>query len=163
MSSELWGGKAAPAWKEPFGARSRRGTARFRPPSWRHPLGAMAGESEKHLVEAGLAQTELGNADTGPRKLADHISGAAGVARRGRQRRGIVVEEEELWRDHDAGADVEAPPHAAGVFAHQLVGGRRQPEGVEELLGPLRGAAAAEAEQLGQKHEVLAAGELLVD
>ena len=74
-----------------------------------------------------------------------------------------LVEEQQVGGHDDAGRDVEAPAHAAGVVAHELVGGVGEAERGEQLVGARRRATRAEAEQAPEQLQVLAAVELLVD
>ena len=83
---------------------------------------------------------------------------AAGVE----PRRGLV-EEEHLGPADQAGAQVEAPAHAARVGAHPPVGGRHQVEALEHLARPAGGLGLAQVVEPADQHQVLPAGERLVD
>ena len=75
-----------------------------------------------------------------------------------------LVEEEHLGCDDEAEREVEAPPHAAGVGADALVGGIRQIEALEQLRrARLRGGGRDEPREPAEHHEVLGAGEHVVD
>ncbi len=74
-----------------------------------------------------------------------------------------LVEDQEPRPPDEAGAEVEAPAHAARVAAHHAVGGVLEAEPLERLGGTALGLASAEAVEAADHLEVLAAGERAVD
>ena len=82
-----------------------------------------------------------------------HLDPAPGVETGGR-----LVEDEDRRVGHEAGAEVEAAPHAARVGLHLAVGGTGEREALQDLVGP----AAAQVVEASDQLEVLAAGEGLV-
>ena len=98
------------------------------------------------LVEVlGREQHGRAGGDEDPHDL-PHLVAAAGVETGGR-----LVEEQQLGGDDDAGGDVEPAAHAARVGAHEPVGGVGQPERVEQLAGPVVGAAGGEDRRAGRR------------
>ena len=65
----------------------------------------MAGQRQEHLVEARLAEREVGDPDAGAGQLGDRLGGPVGVGARRRQRRrvGLEVDRAELAREHPLG------------------------------------------------------------
>ena len=97
------------------------------------------------LVEV-LRREQHGGAlgDEHPHDL-PHLVAAAGVEAGGR-----LVEEQQVGRHDDAGGDVEPAAHATRVLLHQAVGGVGEPEGVEQLAGPLARGPRGEARAAGR-------------
>ena len=87
-----------------------------------------------------------------------HLVAAARVEAGGR-----LVEEEQVGRVEDAGGDVEAPPHAARVVLDLLAGRVGQPEGVEQLRGPLAARPLRWPSSRPSSTRFSRAGEVLVD
>ena len=109
------------------------------------------------LVEV-LGGEEQGHA--AGHQLADdvpHADPAGGVEPGGR-----LVEEEHRRSGHEPGRQVETPPHAAGVTRQDAVGRIGQVELLEEFGGPSLGVRPAQAAQLSDHDEVLAAGQQAV-
>ena len=86
-----------------------------------------------------------------------HAQPAGGVQPGGR-----LVEEEHGGPGNQAGGQVQAAPHAAGISLHDSIGGVRELEAGQQLLGPGLGAGPAQAAELTDHHQVLPAGEQLV-
>jgi hypothetical protein len=82
---------------------------------------------------------------------------------RGSSPGGGLVQQQQAGRAHQAGAQVEAAPHAARIGADQAVGGVGEPERGQHRIGVGRGRAPVEAEQPGHHAQVLPAGHGLFD
>ena len=93
-------------------------------------------------------------------QLAEHVPDGAPALRVQARRR--LVEEEHAGRVQDAARDLEAPPHAAGEVARDLVAALPEADLVEPVLDPLAQRAAREAVHLSLDREVLADGQVLV-
>ena len=74
-----------------------------------------------------------------------------------------LVEEQHGRRDHQAGGEVEAPAHAAGIRAQRAVGRGRQLEHVEQPGGAVVGPVLGHAAEPSDQHQVLPPGEIVVD
>jgi hypothetical protein len=85
------------------------------------------------------------------------------VARPRVQAGGRLVEEHQPRGDDDARRDVQPAAHAPGPVLDQPSGRVRDAERVEQLVRPRPGGGPAVAQQPAEQHEVLPAGELLVD
>ena len=71
---------------------------------------------------------------------------------------GGLVEEQQLRRADEAGAEVEPTAHAARVRAHESVAGVGEAQLLEDGLRRLAGSLAAVAEEAGHHHQVLPTG-----
>ena len=87
---------------------------------------------------------------------APHLEAGLGVQPGGR-----LVEEDHGRIADEAHGDVQAAPHAAGVGGHATAGRIRQLEAVQQIVGYAAGVLLVP--QARHQHEVLAAGEDLVD
>ncbi len=76
---------------------------------------------------------------------------------------GGFVEEDQLGGDHDAGRDVDPPPHATGIGLHLPSASFGQTERVEQLGRPRLGRRPRVAPQPGEQHEVVHARQVFVD
>jgi hypothetical protein len=74
-----------------------------------------------------------------------------------------LVQEQQLRRVEDARGKVQPPPHAAGVLLHLPVGGFGEAERGEQLGRAVARRRPAVAEQPTEQHQVLHAGQVLVD
>jgi hypothetical protein len=88
---------------------------------------------------------------------APHLHPAARVEPGGR-----LVQEQHPGPADQAGGQVQAPPHAAGVGLRRPVRGVLQPELGQQLGGPAPRLRPGLAEQPGDQHQVFRAGEVLV-
>ena len=97
----------------------------------------------------------------GGSQLADHVPHAEPAARIEARRR--LVEEQHRWRGDQCAGEVEPAAHPSGVALHRTVGGIDEVETFEQLDStPLR-AATSQPREPADHHEVLSAGEVLVD
>jgi len=76
---------------------------------------------------------------------------------------GRLVEEDHRGSADERRRQVEPASHATRVGLRRTVGGRTQVEPLEQLSRPPLCVASREVEQLPDEHEVLPAGEVLVD
>ena len=76
---------------------------------------------------------------------------------------GRLVEQQDARRAHEAGAEVEPAPHATRVVLDRAVGVVGQEDLGEHGIGGGAGPGSIVAEQPGDHHEVLAAGERRFD
>jgi len=74
-----------------------------------------------------------------------------------------LVEQQQPRRADEAGTQVEAPTHPAGVRAHETVAGVAQPELLEDSVGGISRGTPAVAEQPGDHLEVLPTGQRRFD
>ena len=133
----------------------RAGPLRDHPPGAqdRDPVGELVG-----LVEVlGRQQHGRARGDHAPYRLPDLVP-ATRVEPGGR-----LVEEQQPRRTHQAGGDVEAPPHAARVRRHLPVGRVREPEVRQQVGRTDLGVRLGEPVEPGEHHEVLAAVQHLVE
>ena len=94
-------------------------------------------------------------------QLADHVPHAQPAG--GVEPGGRFVEEEDRWSGHQAGGQVEATTHAAGVALHDAVGGVGELEPLEQVAGACLGLRSPDPAQLAHHHQVLAAREGVVE
>ncbi len=80
------------------------------------------------------------------------------VAAAGVEAGGGLVEQQQLGRAHQAGAEVEPALHAARVGAHEAVAGVGEPELLEHDVRRAVGGLGVVAEEAGDHPQVLAAG-----
>ena len=95
------------------------------------------------------------------RQQAHHVPDVVALARV-EPGRGLVEEDDGGSADQ-AGGQVEAPSHAAGVGLRPAVAGLVEAELVQQLAGAGAGVRAGEVQQPGEQLEILPAGQLLVD
>jgi len=76
---------------------------------------------------------------------------------------GRLVEEQDRRARHQAGGEVEPAAHAARVGLHHAPGGVGEVEALEQLGRPHPRLLAGQARQLADQHQVLGAGEQLVE
>jgi hypothetical protein len=156
------------------GRRGRRGSEGHLDPGPAHPrleLGGRAAGDRATVVDdqdavcqlVGLVEVLGREQERRPvgDELADNRPHADPARRVEAGRR--LVEEEHRRPCHEAGSEVEPPPHPTRVLAHDAVGGVAQPELVEQLPCPGTGVAPAEAAQAPDHHQVLAAVQHLVE
>ena len=79
------------------------------------------------------------------------------------QARRRLVEEQHGRLGDQRGREVEPAAHAAGVGLRHALGGVGEVEALEQLAGARGGGAAAHAVEAADHHEVLDAGQVLVD
>ena len=94
-------------------------------------------------------------------ELTDHLPHADAGA--WIQPRGRLVEKQQPWRHDQAGSQIQAATHTAGVLPRRPVGGVGQIEALQQRIGTAAGVVRCEVEQLGEHHQVLPAAEQLVD
>ena len=85
------------------------------------------------------------------------------VAVAGVQPGGRLVEEQHVRAADEAHGEVEPAAHAPGVGAHPAARGVGEAEPRDQFGGAVPGLAAGQAEQPGDQHEVVRAGQRLVD
>ncbi len=113
--------------------------------------------------QVGLIQVLGGQQDGGPGRgepphgiPRDHAAGEVETGRR-------LVQEQDARPGHQAGGQVEAPPHAARVGLDAAVRRVGQVEPVQQLGGPPPGLPLREPAELANHDQVRAAGEALVE
>ena len=79
------------------------------------------------------------------------------------QPRRRFIEEQHVRPADQTHGQVETAPHAAGVGAHAAARGIGEAEAADQLGGALPGLAPRQAEQPGDQHEVVGAGQGFVD
>ena len=111
----------------------------------------------------GLLHVLRGEHDRGAfaLELGDHVPQAHAAA--GVEPGGGLVEEQDGRRHHQAGAEVETPAHPAGVRLQRAVGRVVELEDAEQPRRPFLRRLAGHAPEPSDEHEVLAAGEIVVD
>ncbi len=110
------------------------------------------------LLEVLGGQQQRGAALDQALDRAPHVRAAGGV-----EPGGGLVEEDDGAVDDEAGGEVESPAHAAGVGADLAVGGVSDAEPLEQLARARGRVALGEPLQAREQHQVLAAGEPLVE
>jgi hypothetical protein len=111
----------------------------------------------------GLVQVLGGEQHRGPRgdPRLEHLPERDAAARV--EPRGGLVEEQHRRPGHQGGGQVEPPPHAAGVGAHQAAGRARQREALEQLGRARPRVPAGQVVEAPDHLQVLEAGQVLVD
>ncbi len=96
-----------------------------------------------------------------PGQGADHVPDVVPLGRI--EARGGLVQVDDARAPDEGRCEVEPAPHPAGVGLREPLAGIRELELLEELARPRLGVAPGEVEQLPDHHEILDAGQVLVD